>query len=550
MALEITSFDELDPAKVEAMIATMSQLMAEKHPEVELTRGVFHDLVLYFNGLLNAAVKENIDRVLQSNSLLKITENPALADAAVVDSVLSNFNVTRTSGAASVGAATIVFGLPVRTVITTAARFSVSTTTTTFTPTATFIILPPGSIATAENERVMTDVGDGTYAATITLAANAVGVSGNIRRDEELVPNIGLNNVVTIYAAADFIGGKNPETNEDYLQRLKTGLAAKTIGGRESYIASILNQPEFANTLALSVLGFGDQEQQRDQHGIVPMSGGGKVDIYAQTNGYAQDREHLLTATYVGPGTTGTIWQLIFGRDVAPGFYEVVRVAQPKDKTSTGYEIVQDTRNADLTALDFVPDVLYTKEIAYTRYQTAVIRFEDTNTLPISTLVPGTSKKLYAVTTRSMPFIQELQNFVSARDNRPRGADVLVKAAIPCFTKISFDVRKLASAVSPDVAAIKQAVADTVAKVGFSGQLHASLISSVAHKYLSPGQALGPIDMFGRIRQPNGSTIYVRDNTILKIPYKPDNLVTGRTTAFLTSPDDVSVSVTTAGFLN
>ena len=90
MALEIASFDELDPAKVESMIATMSQLMAEKHPEVELTRGVFHDLVLYFNGLLNAAVRENIDRVLQSSSLLKITENPALADDAVVDNVLSN----------------------------------------------------------------------------------------------------------------------------------------------------------------------------------------------------------------------------------------------------------------------------------------------------------------------------------------------------------------------------------------------------------------------------------------------------------------------------
>lgn len=550
MALEITSFDELDPARVESMIATMSQLMAEKHPEVELTRGVFHDLVLYFNGLLNAAVRENIERVLQSNSLLKITENPALADAGVVDNVLSNFNVTRTNGAIAVGAATVVFGLPVRTAINTTTRFAVGTSDAIFIPTAAFVVLPPGAVATAENERVMTDVGDGTYAATITLTATDVGVAGNIRRGEELIPNAGLNNVVTVYAAADFVGGKEPEANEDYLRRLKTGLAAKTIGGRESYIATILNQPEFANAPALSVLGFGDQEQQRDQHGIVPMSGGGKVDIYAQTNAYAQDREHLLTATYVGPGATGTIWQLVFGRDVSPGFYEVVRIAQPKDTTSTGYGVTQDIRNADLTGLDFVPDILYAKESVYTRYQTAVIRFEDTNTLPISSLVPGTSKKLYSVTTRAMPFIQELQDFISARDNRPRGADVLVKAAVPCFTKISFDVRKLASAADPDIAAIRQAVADTVAAVGFSGQLHASLISSAAHRYLSAGQALGPIDMFGRIRRPNGSNLYVRNNTVLQIPYEPDNLVTGRTTAFLTSPDDVAVTVTTAGFLN
>jgi hypothetical protein len=552
MAIEISSFDELDPAKVESMIATMSQLMAEKHPEVELTRGVFHDLVLYFNGLLNAAVRENIDRVLQSNSLLKITQNPAIADDAVVDGVLSNYNITRGTGTPAVGSATVVLGLPVITNISAATQFSAATTDVKFIPTRDFTLLPPGINPTSDNERPTVVVGDGTYAATITVAATAVGASGNIRRSEELIPNGGLNNVVSVYATSDFIGGQEPPTNEEYLQKLSAGLAAKTIGGRASYAAMILNQPEFVNTAAVSVLGFGDKEQQRDQHGIIPMSGGGKVDIYAQTNPYAQAREHLMQATYVGRGPTGTIWQLIFGRDEAPGFYEVIKIVPPKDVTSSGYGVVQDLRNANLTELDFVPDILFTKESAYTRYQTAVIRFEDTDTLPTTAapLTPGVSKKMYAVTTVSMPLIKELQDFISSRENRPRGTDVLVKAAVPCFTKISFTVRKLASAADPDIAAIQQAVADTVASVGFSGQLHASLISSAAHKYLSAGQALGPIDMFGRIRTATGGTTYLRNSTVLQIPDDPDNLVTGRTTAFLTSPADVSVSVVVAGFLN
>lgn len=547
MALEITSFDELDPARVEAMIATMAQLMAEKHPEVELTRGVFHDLVLYFNGLLNAAVRENIDRVLQSNSLLKITENPALADAAVVDSVLSNFNVTRNEGAPATGAATVIFGLPVQTTILPITQFSVDSTETTFTPTAAFTVLPPGAVATSENERVMTDVGDGTYAATITVRATSVGLAGNVRRGAELLPNGGLNNVVTIYAAADFIGGKEAEANEDYLGKLRNGLAAKTLGGRDSYVASILSRPEFANTAAISVLGFGDQEQQRDQHGIVPMSGGGKVDIYVQTNTYAQDYDHLLTATYVGPGPTGTIWQLTIGRDVSPGFYEIGRIANPNDAGSTGYGVTQDTRNADLTDVDFVPDILYAKEGVYTRYQTAVIRFEDTDTLPISSLVPGVSKKLYSVTTRALPFIYDIQNFVGSREHRPRGADVLVKAAVPCFTKISFEVRKPVSGATPDVTEIAQAVAGAVGRIGFSGELPASTLSSAAHQYLPAGYSLGPIDMFGRIRKPDGTTMYVRDNTILRLPNDPDSLVTSKTTAFLTSPADVTISVVTVG---
>lgn len=56
MALQIASLTELDTTKIDAMFATFTQLMQERHPDVELTRGVFHDLVLYFNSVLNAAV--------------------------------------------------------------------------------------------------------------------------------------------------------------------------------------------------------------------------------------------------------------------------------------------------------------------------------------------------------------------------------------------------------------------------------------------------------------------------------------------------------------
>ena len=37
-----------------------------------------------FNSVLNSATQENIERVLQSNSLLSITNNPELADEQIV----------------------------------------------------------------------------------------------------------------------------------------------------------------------------------------------------------------------------------------------------------------------------------------------------------------------------------------------------------------------------------------------------------------------------------------------------------------------------------
>lgn len=569
MPIAISSLKQLNPEKVQAMVATLSQLMAERHPEVELSRGVFHDLVLYFDGLLNAAIQENVDRVLQSQSLLSITQNPDLADTDIVDQVLSNFNVARDNGSPAVGYVTVVFNSDIRTEITTAAIFGIEDGDITFSPTQNFVVFPTDPLlpATEPDQRKMVAVGDGTYAATITVIASVVGDAGNIRRRTRLNSRGSISNVVDLYASADFIDGRDPATNAEYLTRLSTGLAAKTIGSRQSYMAAIKTQPVFANTLHLSVLGCGDAEQQRDQHSLFPISGGGKVDIYAHTNAYAQEREHLLEATYIGPyspqqnatgpcderdlvgGTpTGTIWQVSIGRDLAPGFYEVVGIVNPAATLPVNYSVLSDERSVDFSDFDFIPDILYLPESAYTRYQTATIRFVNTDIQPNPTLTPGQTKRLYSITTAGLPLIAELQDYMASRETRSRAADVLVKAPIPCFTKIAFEIRKNAADPTPDIEAIKAAVSKAVAGVGFSGQLHASLIGTAAHQYLTAQQALGGIDMFGRIRRPDGSTAFVRDNTILQIPDDVARLVTGRTTAFLTSPQDVSVSVVSAGW--
>ena len=545
MALEITSLDELDSTVVDTMFATFTQYMQEKHPEVELTRGVFHDLVLYFNSVLNATVRENINRVLQSNSLLQISANPALADTTVVDNVLSNYNLARDNGSRAVGEATIVLNFPVSTTIQSSIVFTVDGVK--FRPTQSFVALPPGTAPGNTAEREMLVVGDGTYAVNILMQAVDVGVIGNIRRGSTLVPDFVPNNMNQAFAAADFTGGADAASNADYLTKLSQGLAAKTIGSRASWAATIRNQSEFSNIPHLSIIGCGDPEQKRDQHSLFPISGGGKIDIFCQTHSSAQEREHLLEAVYIGEGPNGTLWQVTLARDLAPGFYEVVRIAKPLDTTATGYGIVQDIRGVDLSDLDYKPDLRTWYEGAYTRYQTAVIQFEDTDTVPTG-LTVNQSRAYYTVTTTSLPLIADVQDFLSARDNRSRAADTVVHAAVPCFTKISFTIRKESTAATIDTDGIKAALVQEIRKIGFAGQLHASVITGVAHRFLTGRQAVSAVDMFGRIRRPDGTTHYVRDSAILEIPDDPGRTVTGRTTAFLVSANDISITVSTAGF--
>lgn len=553
MSLEISSLRELSPAQVEAMISTLAQWMQERHPEVELTRGAFHDLVLYFNGMLNAAIRENIDRVLQSKSLLQITQNPALADIALVDQVLSNFNVSRGNGTAATGQATFVFLLPLRATIFADEQFVVDEIA--FRPARTFVILPPTNengdknVPANDNERVMIEVGDDTYSVTIPFIAVNPGADGNIKRGTPFAANAMAGNVAEIFATGDFSGGRDPLNNEEYLALLSSGLAAKTIGGRKSYEAFIRNFPEYVNLLHCSVLGCGDVEQQRDQHGLFPISGGGKVDLYLQTTPTAQEIDHILEATYVGIGTNGTIWQVPIDRDVAPGFYDVVRVSALTDRSTNGYEILSDQRGVDTTNIGYVPDIAYIHEGVYSRYQTAVIQFEDSDTLS-SGLTLNQSKALYRVTTRGMPLIANIHDTLTSRDHRPRATDVLVKAAIPCFTRISFTIKTETNDIIPPttVVEIKNAIVAAINKIGFSGQLNSSVIANAAHKFLSGRQAISEVDMFGRIRRPDGTYAYLRNNTTLMVPNDPTRLVTGRTVIFITSPDDISISYGAAGF--
>jgi len=545
MALQINNLSELNTTRVQELLTLFSQWVEERHPDIEVSRGVFHDLVLYFNSALNAAVQENVARVMQSNSLLAISQNPALADTTLVDKVLSNFNLTRGYGTTASGEALIIVNKPINTQI--IAGVAMTANGVSFLPARTFVGVAPGEPTNFDGARSLVPVGDGTYAFKITVVATTAGVVGNITRNTKLTPVVAPSNVASIVAATDFTGGADPLTNAEYVAKLADGLTAKTIGGRKAFTALIRSQADFQNILHMSVVGFGDAEQKRDQHGLFPVSGGGRVDIYAQTHTIAQRVENLLSAIYVGPAapndaTAGTVWEVTLTKDVAPGFYDVVRVAKINDTQSSGYEVITKTRGYNFAGSDYAPDIQTLTESEFTRYKTVTLRFVDTDTLPAG-LTARQSAAVYSITTLGMPLIGALQDFLNGRDIRCRTADVLIRAAVPCLTTINFKIRRAADETDPDFAGIKSAIVAAVAKVGFSGQLSASVISSAAHKYLTGQQSVSDIDMFGRILRPDGKVIYVRDAGRIEIPDDPDNLVSAKTTVFLVSEDDIEIDV-------
>jgi hypothetical protein len=205
---------------------------------------------------------------------------------------------------------------------------------------------------------------------------------------------------------------------------------------------------------------------------------------------------------------------------------------------------LSDTRGYDLTTTDFVPDIISAEEAAYSRYQTAIVKFRDT-TQSISAYSFGATLE-YDVDVTYMPLIADIQTTVSSRDVRHYGADCLVKAPVPCFVQISFIIYKQANEATPDSAAIKLAVATAINAIGFVGRIYASKIQDAVHGYLSSNSSVGSIDIFGRIRYPDGTTQYIRGPELIQVPANTAKMVSHRTVQFFCRPEDVFVNIETA----
>lgn len=253
------------------------------------------------------------------------------------------------------------------------------------------------------------------------------------------------------------------------------------------------------------------------------------------------------TATFIEATAAGGIWQIELAAAEAPAMYHVAQIVRTSDSESAaGYEVLTDVRGRDMptpaTSDTYLPDIATALEATYSAYQSAVIRFLDTDT-STAELTPLTTTAEYQITVLAMPKILDAQAYFNQRDVRPPQCDVVVRAPVPCFLDLTFTLTKRATTPAPDLDAIKQLLAVTVNRAGFPGQLFASQLSDVVYNLLDEGITVGRIDMHGRLRMPDGDFIRLRDFEVLTIPEHAALFTSGRTVGFLLDPQDVDIAV-------
>jgi len=198
MVYEISSLDQLDATKVDTLLTQLTTQIQDNNSDLDLKRGVIHDIILYYHAVLEAAVRENLDRYQSARSLQQIEADPTIADTTTVSDVLSNWGITRREGTKASGEVVIVVNASTSVTISAGAVFEASgmkfTSDNSFTSTSN-----PAAVTNA-NDRFMTKLSDGNYLFTIFVTAESVGSASKLIANTLLIPNSTVSAVIAVDA--------------------------------------------------------------------------------------------------------------------------------------------------------------------------------------------------------------------------------------------------------------------------------------------------------------------------------------------------------------
>lgn len=537
---EVPALDQLNVDDVQQVLDRLATQLQELNPSLDLKRGVFKDTLAYYHAVLETAIRTNLQRYQSARSLQQIEADPTLADDEVVNEVLSNWGVTRKIGTKATGPVTIEIDSARS--VTVPAGLTFEANGRSYVSVATFVARTAANQISSTTDRLLIRLNNGNYAFTITVEAVDIGAETKLNAGDLIVPDRTIAGYVTSYATSTFADGTNTETNSQLIEELQLGIAAKALSNRTNMRAYLRSLPEFESVTNQSIVGYGDPEMLRDQHTIFPISYGGRVDWYVRGQEALQRVSHQVQATCIAISGSTSTWQFSLGKDVSPGFYEVSRIRRLADANlNSGFEIVLDARDNDLTGDGFIPDIATVAEGAYSAYQTTTIRFVDTATPTTGLVEFATAPYVFDLT--GTPLIRPIQDLIASRDIRSYAADALIKAPVPCFVQVNLVINKTAGDADPDVDGIRNAIVAVINQTDFIGRLDGSRLIDAVHNFLRDNLSVTELDMLGRIRNPDGTVQYLRDPDALVIPDQPAKMVTAKTVQFYAEAAGVTVSV-------
>ncbi len=523
------SADEFDSAH-----EFVKGVLVERSPDVDISTGSPLEGLMTENEAHLAALEQaRMDALSQSFSLKAIVDNIVTVDDDHVDSLLSNYFITRTDATNATGPVKIVTDTPVPYQI--PVGFELTFNALTFVTESAFRIYPADSsgVTDSATSRRMVTRSDGKFEFTITVVAVETGSSSKLLAGTALLITDPLAGMQTASVVADFTGGENRETNAELLARVSLGVTAKVLAGPEHIQATLANQ--FPGT-TVAVIGVGSSLMTRDRDNLFGLSMGSKQDLYCRTTGYPATK----TLTIDGTVTSGSARQVMLNipYEDGVGVYRVTAVRPAGRVALFGDQPYQYTVNTYI-GTNFIPKIRTTQDAAFSANGVLTIQFIDTlTTTPALTTDQIIS---YDVDVLYMPSIEAINTYVT--DNDVRTGDMMVKAGVPCTLTVSATIRIPTTAQSPVAATVKQAISDAISALPFGTP---SLSAFVIHRAISTLVTQGDVvntHMRGTILSPAYEDIALETSAELIIPDRADLGVGAANTFFACSPDQVELTI-------
>jgi hypothetical protein len=247
----------LQPTSQEILEAELlcKQILEAQFPDLDLREGTgLRDLVLRPSALLLTLVKKGVDQYFTQNTLNGVDDS---TPTEVLDSILSNWFLTRKIGIKSVISARLYF----------ARKKNVSVSSSTYFSTDNTIKFLPSESISYSADAMTFDSYSNEYYIDIELVAEKEGTDYNISSGSLLY----FSNFDPYFLRAEINYLKsesiNSETNSEFINRSKTAISTRNLINVPSVDSNL--KAEFNYIDRLLVVGMGDAEMIRDQIRVV-----------------------------------------------------------------------------------------------------------------------------------------------------------------------------------------------------------------------------------------------------------------------------------------
>jgi hypothetical protein len=544
---QIPSLKNVPQELVDSTVAAIASRLTEYNPDIDFTKRAAFITTSYLHGLLLSGTTSELINQLKTNNLASLQSGLATEEQG--DIVAKAFGITRKTAIPAKISALFV--------LTTAASFALSPADNIsfgnlkFGVETSVSVRSSASNVSSGTDYVLTQIGSGRWGVVLPLTAKTAGAASNLSLNTALTSSRTITSLSKITVIGTIQAGVDAETNLQMSDRVLAASSIKTWASRSSFEAIARQSSTYQELVAVSVVGYGDDEQRRDRRGVLPIAHGGRTDLWVKFRpGLYGSSEQVTAALIAKTGSVGT-WSFTLNGATFPGVYRVSHVTAVDDQSGDTFSVSSETGSLGVPAVvviprtdaeRYVPDVRSAVEAAYSAYANVTVTFDDIRYDVTSASVGETRE--YMAHLYYEPLVETFQQELGKLAASNPAGDVLVRAAIPCEVTATISVAVYPGKTAPSADSIANAVVAYINATTFSGSLSVSDLAAAAGTVVSGTGTININYLSGSLKKPDGTSLaLLMENGKLEIPDDPVNLVSANTVAFYSDLGKVSVIV-------